>query len=244
METVSALGGPDVVASSAVMSPHPLILGAIVTGLFRPGPDGSFGNAPYAIAIVPNPIDWTSSEPSMGSGFLGGGLGYRTAGTPSIAPEQQPSRQLGEATLAAHGSGAALTDYSARGEELAHASARAKISADRLPYVSLIRAMLDRDQVASARTLLSVAIAEQPGDGELRTVARILARPTSVRRVRRDCDRSREYAWLTSHEAEHRGRWIAVVGETLVGSAESLKQLLLSLEASGHTGRALIHRAA
>lgn len=248
MGTVSALGGQNV--SAAGIARQALALGAGVPGLSVPGVDLRFADTRRALVIVPSPMNWlrrsvdaSLGERSMGSSFLGGGFSYPTAVAPRIAPEQ-PSQQLGAGPVAERGGVGALADSSARGEALAHSSARAETATDRLPYASLIRGMLDRDQVASARTLLSVALAEQPSDSELRIVAAVLARPTSVRKALRDRDRVREYAWLTSHGAEHRGQWVAVVGNELVASADSLKQLLLSLEASEHRGDALIHRVA
>lgn len=250
METASALGGQDGTLPSERIARHALRPSAGVPGLSVPGIDLRFADARLGVVIVPRPMNWlmrpvdaTFGELSRRSGSLGGGLSYPAAVAPRAAPEQ-PNQQLGTEPVAANGRGAVLTHAGARGEELVHSSPQMEISTDRLPYASLIRGMLHQDQVAAARTLLSVAIGEQPGDSELRIVAGILARPTSVRKVLRDRDRAREYAWLTSHGAQHRGRWVALVGNELVASAESLKELLLSLEVSGHQSEALIHRIA
>jgi len=117
-----------------------------------------------------------------------------------------------------------------------------RIDEDRLPYVALIRGMLDRDQVAAARALLSVALAELPSAPELLRTARVLAVPKSARRSVRDVERTTEYSWLTSHAAAYRGKWVAVVGNELIASAGSLKELLQSLKSSGRETEALIHR--
>ena len=113
---------------------------------------------------------------------------------------------------------------------------------DRLPYVALIRGMLDRDQVAAARTLLSVALAELPSAPELLRAAVVLALPKSARRSVRDVERTSEYSWLTSHAAAYRGKWVAVVGSELIASAGSLKELLQSLKSAGRENDTLIHR--
>ena len=119
---------------------------------------------------------------------------------------------------------------------------RPRIVDHRVPYISMIRAMLDRDQVAAARALLSVALAESPNATELLRSAEILAVPTSARRSVQDSDRRREYSWLAAHARALRGKWIALVGSELVGSAASLTELLESLKPSGAQKLALIHR--
>ena len=121
-------------------------------------------------------------------------------------------------------------------------TSKPRIDEDRLPYVALIRGMLDRDQVAAARALLSVALAELPSTPELVRTAGVLAVPKSARRSVRDVERTNEYSWLTSHAAAYRGKWVAVVGNELIASAGSLKELLQSLKSSGRENEALIHR--
>lgn len=119
---------------------------------------------------------------------------------------------------------------------------RPRIDEDRLPYVPLIRSMLDRDQVAAARALLTVALAEFPSAPELLRAAVVLALPKSTRRSVRDTERTNEYSWLTSHATAYRGKWVAVVGSELIASDESLKELLQTLESGGRANDTLIHR--
>lgn len=122
------------------------------------------------------------------------------------------------------------------------APSRSRFEDDRMPYVSMIREMLDQDQVAAARALLSVALAESPNAPELLRTAEVLAVPKSVRRSVQDSDRRREYSWLAAHANSHRGKWVAVFGSELVGSAASLAELLELLKSSGTQRGALIHR--
>jgi hypothetical protein len=121
-------------------------------------------------------------------------------------------------------------------------TSKPRIDEDRLPYVALIRGMLDRDQVIAARALLSVALTELPSAPELLRAAAVLAVPKSARRSVRDVERTNEYSWLTSHAAAYRGKWVAVVGNELIASAGSLKELLQSLKSSGRESEPLIHR--
>lgn len=113
---------------------------------------------------------------------------------------------------------------------------------DRLPYVALIRGMIDRNQVDAARALLSVAITELPHAPDLLRAAVVLAVPKAARRSIRDVQRTSEYSWLNSHAAAYRGKWVAVVGSELIASATSLKDLLNLLKSSGRENEALIHR--
>ena len=122
------------------------------------------------------------------------------------------------------------------------APSRSRFEDDRMPYVSMIREMLDQDQVAAARTLLSVALAESPNNPELLRTAEVLAVPKSVRRPVQDSDRRREYSWLAAHANSHRGKWVAIFGSELLGSAASLAELLELLKSSGTQRVALIHR--
>lgn len=242
METsFSTLGGQREAIVTAASAQRTMSgFGSNGSTLAAPSIDLRFTTPRHFAALLPTQISWfgrtlevSDRDPSLERGLLGGGLGHRKRVAPLVANER-PTQELGaEPTVG--GNAAALADSNARVE----ASAEAK---DRLPYVSLIRVMLDRDQVASARTLLSVAIAEQSGDKELRRVAGVLAFPTSAKKALRDRDRTGEYGWLTLHGAEHRGQWVALVGDELVATANSLKQLLLSLETAGRKDDALIHR--
>jgi adenine/guanine phosphoribosyltransferase-like PRPP-binding protein len=112
---------------------------------------------------------------------------------------------------------------------------------ERLPYLALIRGMLDRDQVAAARALLSVALAEQLDASELVRISEVLAVPRAVKRAVRDADRAREYRWLVTNAASFRGRWVAVVGDDLVATAASLKELLQAVKLAGREHEALVH---
>lgn len=110
------------------------------------------------------------------------------------------------------------------------------------PDVQTIRAMLDRDEVAAARTLLSAALKASPDAPELLRLADVLALPKAIRRPVNDVDRCREHAWLAAHAHLYRGRWVAVAGSALVGSAASLMELLALLKSSGAQSLALVHR--
>lgn len=239
MEIISVLGGQrgDVSASVSAQGTMPRF-GSGGSALTAPSVDVRSAQSHQFVSVLPTQMDWFGRPldvsvhgQSLQRGVLGGGLGYWQRVVPRVAKERS-AQELGSAQTGERG----------RAAEMADSGARAEVATNRFPYVSLIRVMLDRDQVASARTLLSVAIAERIGDTELRKIAAVLVAPTSVKKLFRDRDRSAEYGWLTLHSTEYRGRWVALVGDELVAAAGSLKELLLSLQTSGRKGDALIHR--
>ena len=242
METISALGGQhvNVAAATGIVQqtlappfgssvPTPSLLGS--TFHFAGVREGSL-NLPAQLNWFMRAADVSKRPEERSMSSLGTRMSSVEHAPPRAEPEQA-SPQLGVLPASVSGDDAVIQTRE-----------RVEVSTDRLPYASLIRGMLDRDQVTSARTLLTVALADQPKDGTLRTAAGILALPTSARKPLRDRDRTLEYAWLTRHCADHRGEWVALVGNELVASAQSLKDLLAALERSGRRGDALIHRVA
>ena len=240
METTSALGGQHVnvpAAAGIVQQTQARPFGLSVPTPSLLGGTFHFAGVREGSLNVPSQVSWfmraadishRPDEPHMSS------LGMSSVEHEPPGAEPEPAiAQLGGLSASTGGNDAVI-----------QARERVEVSTHRLPYVSLIRGMLDRDQVTSARTLLTVALADQPNDRTLRTAARILALPTSAGKPLRDRDRALEYAWLARHSADHRGEWVALVGNELVATAQSLKELLAALERSGRRGDALIHRVA
>ena len=237
METISALGGQHVTAIPGIAQqtfarpfgsggPTPSLLGSAF----------HFAGVRERSLNLPIQVFMRAAHVSKPPEQLGtSSLGART-NSERVPPRAEPEQEIPRFGV--------LLASAGGDDALIQTRERVDVPTDPLPYASLIRGMLDRDQVTSARTLLTVALADQPNDRTLRTAAGILALPTSVRRPLRDRDRTLEYAWLTRHYADHRGKWVALVGNELVASAPSLKALLAALESSGRRGEALIHRVA
>jgi hypothetical protein len=110
-----------------------------------------------------------------------------------------------------------------------------------VPYSAAIRSLVEADRIGSARSLLAAALQEEVVDPACVALAEALAPPTTRERPATDVERDREYRWLDVHGPSHRGRWVAVEGETLLASAASLKELLAVLGESGAGRRPLIH---
>ena len=54
-------------------------------------------------------------------------------------------------------------------------------------------------------------------------------------------DRSAEFHWLKTKAVEHPGKWVALVGEDLVASSDTLKELLAHLSEFRLDREPLIH---
>lgn len=60
-------------------------------------------------------------------------------------------------------------------------------------------------------------------------------------RDRRGPNRSAEFRWLEANSTRYRGQWVALLGEELLVSAGSLKELLGHLQEHPPSGKPLIH---
>ena len=88
-----------------------------------------------------------------------------------------------------------------------------------------VRELISEERVADARRLLREGLEADPHDLHLNRLDRLLALPKTTKITKRDVDRTEEFRWLARNRDEYRDRWVAVRGEDLVASAESLKEL-------------------
>ncbi len=116
-----------------------------------------------------------------------------------------------------------------------------QVWAETPPYLALARDLIQRDDIAGARKMLDAA----PSDAdtlELRRLRILLSPPNIARTTAVDTDRSREYQSLTRHWSEYRGQWVAVDGDDIVASAETLKGLREVLKTLHLRKPPLVHR--
>jgi hypothetical protein len=111
-----------------------------------------------------------------------------------------------------------------------------------VPYLALVRTLLERDEIAAARNVLDTVTLDVLDQPETRRLKRLLAPPRVTVSLARDVDRMREYRWLRDHWQEYRGRWVAVDGGTVLASAGSLKELRETLKTLNLTRAPLVHR--
>jgi Family of unknown function (DUF5678) len=101
-----------------------------------------------------------------------------------------------------------------------------------------IRALLADGQIWEAQNLFNTAGDLLPADSKLREVLS----PPRIRTIDyRDVDRSPEFAWINAHAGAYQGKWVALVGENLVASSDSLKELLAKLHPLQFERKPLIH---
>lgn len=101
-----------------------------------------------------------------------------------------------------------------------------------------IRSLLMEGRILEAKSLLQTAGDLVPVESKLREV---LSPARVTRSARTDVDRSPEFGWLNRHEAEYQGKWVALVGEDLVASSDTLKELLAELAQQRFERKPLIH---
>jgi hypothetical protein len=100
-----------------------------------------------------------------------------------------------------------------------------------------VRALLEEGRISEAKRLV-----ESTGDLLPTSLREIFAPPRITKVDERDVDRTREYRWLKANASRFRGKWVAVAGDDLVLSTDSLKELLAHLRDIQTPFEPLIHR--
>ncbi len=111
-----------------------------------------------------------------------------------------------------------------------------------VPYLALVRSVLERDDFEAARKALDAVPLETSDEPEVRRLKDLLAPPRITVSPARDVDRTQEYRWLRTHWHEFRGQWIAVDGDTVVAASRSLKELREKLKALQLNRPPIVHR--
>lgn len=110
---------------------------------------------------------------------------------------------------------------------------------DRSDIQEQIRSLLREGQIFEARELLESAGDHVPADSTLRKAlapARVIGRSSF-----KDVDRSSEFHWLKTKSEPYQGKWVALVGENLVASSDTLQELRAQLAKLRLEQRPLIH---
>lgn len=110
------------------------------------------------------------------------------------------------------------------------------------PDVRRIRELVAQERLLEARELLEKALLDDRDNPELQRLQVVLAPPEVTRIDLKDQDRTKELQWIATHGKEYRGQWIAVLGDSLVAHAPSLKELRVDLEKLPDNRTPLIHR--
>lgn len=105
------------------------------------------------------------------------------------------------------------------------------------PYLSLIWSLVEGQQLRKARALLSVV----PNSSEYVRLKKLLSTPAASTSLRKDVDRSAEYAWLAQHAKDYVGRWVAVSGDSLVAVGDTLKEVRQRIRELAPARKPLVH---
>lgn len=143
-----------------------------------------------------------------------------------------------ESNLALAGGGGDAPPVSMPSEQDEQEGARVRA----FPYARVIRQYVENEQLSKARNLLGIALKQPQPPAELYEWQRVLE-PARVRVVPRvGFDRRAEVAWLNEHASKYRGQWVAVVGDRLLASAESARELNARLEHAAPSTPPLLFR--
>jgi hypothetical protein len=105
------------------------------------------------------------------------------------------------------------------------------------PYARAIRLLLEQGRILEAQRLFEFA-KDRIQDPKIH---KALAPPRIKTSSKRDVDRSAEFRWLDLNSARFRGKWVALLGERLVASADTLKELLAQIKAAPQESKPLVH---
>ena len=104
-----------------------------------------------------------------------------------------------------------------------------------------VKQLLGQGRVVAARELLQRALSRYPTDERLRNLFRAVIPGEVVRRDVRYSDRTLEMAWIKANRANYRGKWVALLGEKVLGVGDSLKRVLRLLQEQQCEATPLIH---
>jgi len=106
---------------------------------------------------------------------------------------------------------------------------------------SRIRSLIAEERISSARQLAEVAVRRHPDCEELKLLLEALYPGDVIRRELADSSHRSNMEWLTRHQEEHRGTWVALLDGQLVAANTDLEALMAALSPLGSDRRPLIH---
>lgn len=112
------------------------------------------------------------------------------------------------------------------------------------PAVELnrIRALLSEGLLRDARTVIAEALGRFPDNEGLYALSKLTAPSKATRSAVTFPRRAEELRWLDEHRDRYKGRWVALLGNVLIASADTMKQLLDAVAAKNIEGSPLVHK--
>lgn len=105
-----------------------------------------------------------------------------------------------------------------------------------------IRSLIAEERISNARDWADVALRQHPDSEELKRLREALYPSGATRRQLPDSSHRSDMEWLSRHQEEHRGKWVALLDGRLVAGDADLKVLMAAISALGSDRRPLIHR--
>lgn len=108
--------------------------------------------------------------------------------------------------------------------------------------VEQVKDLLENGAVDKARKILESQSVAFMSDERLLKLSRVIRPGRVVTHDTRGPDRKAEMAWIKSNASDYKGKWVAVLGDSLVASGKDLKSVLASVRKQQFKTQPLIHR--
>lgn len=105
-----------------------------------------------------------------------------------------------------------------------------------------IRTLLSKGLLRDARSVVAEALKKFPRDESLYALARLTAPQKATRLAARFPRRDQEFRWLDEHRDDYKGKWVALLGNNLIASANTMKQVLDAVAEKHVEGTPLVHK--
>lgn len=105
-----------------------------------------------------------------------------------------------------------------------------------------IRTLLAEGRLREARSFIAGSLKRFPTNESLFELSRITARQDAIRVAAKFQSRQQEVRWLREHGVAYKGKWVALVGNELVVSVDTIDQLRTALAAIKLPSAPLIHK--
>lgn len=118
--------------------------------------------------------------------------------------------------------------------------------ADILPRPTLelgrIRTLLSEGLLREARAVIAEALKRFPSDESLFALSKLTALQKATRVAEKFQPRNQEFQWLDEHRDAYKGKWVALLGNEMVASGDTMKQVLDAMATAGVRGNPLVHK--
>lgn len=104
-----------------------------------------------------------------------------------------------------------------------------------------IRQLLGEGRLQDARDLVAKALNIHPADDELLGLQRVIAPGQVERKSGHYPDRKAEFAWIARNRSHYQGKWVALIGEQVIGMEDDAHVLLSKIKQQNLAETPLVH---